>query len=437
MRSIQSLRQAARHPGAWAHRLVPSLKVSLVAVLALGTFGCGSTAAQRQRGKPGEVRSLALEGRFEEAAVMAQQLAEKSPGDAELQALARDTQVGLLLERARRLSFADHDEAALEQVMAALVVEPESELVQSWRDRLHAKLADGWFTRGREAHAEGRFEAAAEGYRRAMEYRPGHPLAAYQSVELGEYLTWRSGQSGDYYNGGVRAFSDARLSEAVAQFKYSTKYNDGDTTRTARRITEVERERAMVEKALAEQQAAAGLWRSALRLLDGALALDPEVEGGRELRVDFAREAAIVDQVKQAAYVSLRGRHDEARDLLRAARAETKFQTKTIDEKLLLIDETEAAAQYQLALDLEHDFRFVEAVAAYNVLLEGREFYEDARSRASFLENSIRSAEALYGQAQKASSDAERLSLYRQIDLIWPEYRDVRDQLAKLTSSSS
>lgn len=401
-------------------------------LLALAASGCGATASERRAGTPEEVRELVRDGEFEAALAKAEALVASAPGDQGRQAVRQEAEVALLLERARRLSFDDHDEAALEQVEAADAVSPGSPTVAAWRSRIIDKLAERWFLRGRDAHAKGEYHAAMEGYQKALDLVPEHRLAKFQLAELEQYLGWRAAQSGEYYSGGVRAFADARLSEARTSFESSRKYDDGDTSRTARRISEVDRERALATQHSAQQQALAGHWRSAAREIEAALVLDPELPGGKELAAEYEVEATVADRLRDAELASLRDDDAKARELLEAARQVTKHQAKDVEAALTRVDEHVAATLYQAGLDLEYDFRLEEAVQKYRALLASRQFYKDARARLDTLEDTIARAAELYTRALQAKTDAERRDLLRQIDLIWPEYRDVRARLDAL-----
>lgn len=413
-----------------------SARVACCAVVALLAGGCSASGEGRRRdGSVSELRELVRNGQFEAAVLRADELAAANQGNQAFADARRDTLVALMLERARRLSFDDQDDAALEQAEAALDLDPASGAAEAWRQRIIDKLSHVWFIRGRDAHASGEYLAAAEGYHKALLYNPENKLAVSQLAELELMIGWRKDQSATYYNGGVRAFASARLPESRSGFESSRKYDDGDIARTERRLAEVNRERALGQKHLAEEQAAAAYWRSARRSIQIALELDPELEGGAALRDSYGIEADVADLRRKANLARLRGDFERARTVLAEARALSQKQIEEIDAELLSISEAEADKQYELALDLEYDFRFEEAVAAYRVLLTKREFYKDAHARVGTLEDAIRDAAELYEKAEAATSNEQRIDLYRQIELIWPEYRDVRDRLDALRAA--
>jgi tetratricopeptide (TPR) repeat protein len=403
----------------------------VLALFAAG--GCSSaSSSERDSRSLAELRELVRNGHFEEAVLRADELAARHAGEPAYEKARKDSVVALMLERARRLSFDGQDEAALEHAEAALDLDPLSGEAEAWRQPIVDKLSALWFLRGRDGHAAGTYVAAAEAYHKSLEYDPENKLAASQLAELEKMVGWRKDQSSTYYNGGVRAFVGARLPESRAGFEASRKYDDGDAARAERRLVEVRREQALGQLHLANQQALEGYWRSAHRTIELAMELDPELEGGEELRERYGVEADVRDLRQTANLARLRDDFERARKLLTEARELSQAQLEKIDAELLEVDDAEALRQYELALDLEYDFRFEQAVAAYRVLLTNREFYKDARARIGTLEDAIVDAAALYSRAEAATSNEQRIELFRQIELIWPEYRDVRERLAAL-----
>ncbi|MFT6833202.1 MAG: hypothetical protein ACJAZN_003383, partial [Planctomycetota bacterium] len=110
----------------------------------------------------------------------------------------------------------------------------------------------------------------------------------------------------------------------------------------------------------------------------------------------------------------------------------TTLQAKDFEKAILGIDEARIEKRYQDALDMEHDFQFAEAIVAYKGLLASRDFYKDTRARIDALEGYIASAERIYAEAAEASSDETKLELLQQIDLFWPEYSDVAEQIRSI-----
>ena len=121
-------------------------------------------------------------------------------------------------------------------------------------------------------------------------------------------------------------------------------------------------------------------------------------------------------------------------DYLDRGREVSLARKELFDEALASIDDARAAKTYQKALDLEHDFRYEAAIAKFRQLLEGRDYYEDAISRLRTLEEYVTDAAALYEQMEATEDAAEKVQLLRQIELFWPEYRDIQERLAALAT---
>jgi hypothetical protein len=80
---------------------------------------------------------------------------------------------------------------------------------------------------------------------------------------------------------------------------------------------------------------------------------------------------------------------------------------------------------YRDALALERDWRYEEAAVRYDELLAEAQFYKDAIARRDTLNEYVRRAAELYEKAGAAATPEEQLMFLRQIELFWPEYKDV------------
>jgi hypothetical protein len=87
---------------------------------------------------------------------------------------------------------------------------------------------------------------------------------------------------------------------------------------------------------------------------------------------------------------------------------------------------------YRDALALERDWRLEEAVARYDELLAEAQFWKDAITRRNTLQEYVRRAPELYEKAAAAATKEEQLQILRQIELFWPEYRDVSTRIRDL-----
>ena len=87
---------------------------------------------------------------------------------------------------------------------------------------------------------------------------------------------------------------------------------------------------------------------------------------------------------------------------------------------------------YERALRCERDHRYLTAMDLYIEILEGRGSYKDAALRRSTLVALQRLAEQLYARGVAAESDEEALDNFEQIEVFWPEFRDVAERLREL-----
>ena len=126
------------------------------------------------------------------------------------------------------------------------------------------------------------------------------------------------------------------------------------------------------------------------------------------------------------------GRIDEALVKLDEGREITEGQAVEFTRMFNMVEAYNWEALYQEGLNFEHDFRFEQAVESYGRLLDQAEFHEDAADRKRTLEDFIVRADELYGKMLAAGDDAQKLQILRQIELFWPEYKDVPKKLAEL-----
>jgi hypothetical protein len=128
----------------------------------------------------------------------------------------------------------------------------------------------------------------------------------------------------------------------------------------------------------------------------------------------------------------VRGQFDEASKLVDEAGAKTQEQHEEVEGELATIREARFEKEYGDALVLEHDYRFEEAVKQYDDLLSKAQFYKDVIARRDTLQEYIRLAADLYGKAAAETTPEKKLEFLRQIAVFWPEYKDLREQIAKL-----
>ena len=376
------------------------------------------------------VPELVSKGEYEKAVVVASKLHEAFPDSAQIEAEYKGASVAMLLELARRATFRDEDDEALYHLSKAAEIEPENETVELWQHKTNQKLSNLWLDRALAEAGKANLQGAMEAFERAFYYDP-ESIAAVQGIgRVFLLMNYREGRGQAYYREGVRSLRSYWLNEARAKFSFaSKKYTPGDKNA-------VERSKA-VENLLAEERIAQaetfeedGYYFAAGNEYRLALLLDPENEAAELGRSRMENEMGAVEKLEHAEWLRLRGRFDEAREALSEGVELTDSQTSLFEVGVIDIEEEEFQLSYDEARRLEADYQYPEAVEAYEMLLKKSGYYQDAITRRSVLLDTIAKSEDLYARAMEAQELSERLGYLRQVQLVWPEYRDV-DKLVK------
>lgn len=409
-----------------------SMAVLSVALPLLPSCQSGSSRFDRRLD---EIGQLTRDRSYVEAAQLSVDLvedtAEDSPRYGEALEAQRTVSLASQLDLARTLSLDDSDDEAL-QLLAQLKEQyPNASQVAAWHERTRRKLASKWFGVAREALASETFEAARAAYARVLEYDPDHPVAGLSLEDLERLEAYRAELADDYYNGGVRGSVEGRLSEARWNFGNNLKY-DVENPKSLRRIGEVDRARAVARAESARSLVEQELYSAAAKEYSIAADLAPESEEIQRNLAALKSEAKAQTMLSQAEFLVLRGEIDKAEELLAEGVKLTALQTEAFADAVTGIDDARIEKQYQSALDKEHDFRFPAAIEAYKELLSTRDFYKDTRARIDALEGYVASAEQLYDAAAAETDSAKRLELLQQIDVFWPEYKNVAEQIRAL-----
>ena len=403
----------------------------LALTLVLGLSACASQKVTKS--ELDQVRDLIRYGQFVEAVNQASQLAQDRPRDPEAEQLHRDASVAYLVARGREKTFEGRDESAMEDFQSALALDPGSRTAKDWELKTARKLANIWFERARGFHTADNLEGARQAYETSLQHYPQHQGSIEGLARVGIQQNYRAGLSHTYYNEGVRAVSDWRLEEAKHRFQGSAKYG-GESGRVTRRISDVNRELAAQRIQVAQQLEKDGLFAAARNDYRTASLMDPDSEAAKEGLERAKREAGVTRMLEDAQMAVLRGEFEAGRKLMLQAREITEAQDERVDKALAGIDEERASQAYQAALDLEHDFQYEQAIAAYQKVIDdhGYDLAQDSQARINTLSDYVRDAEELYAEASDAESADARRDLLRQIEVFWPEYLDIQEQLDAL-----
>lgn len=400
-------------------------------VLGFGLPACSSTTEGPNQ--TDVVRDLVRHGRFVDAVNASSKLVEERPEDPEAKLLHRDTSVAYLVALGRSKTFGGDDDAAMECFQKAVGMDPESMVARNWIAKTNAKLASRWFDRASGLHASDNLEGARMAYEEALIYLSEHLGAREGLAQVSLQQNYRSGQTDTYYNLGVRAITDWRLEEAKHRFQGAGKYG-GTTPRVERRVADVNRELAAQRVTVAQQLEKDGLHTAARNDYRVASLMDPTNVQAQEGYPRARLEAEVTRMLDEAEMWVRRGEFAKGSKLLEEARAVTKAQTDLVGKAAIGIEAARAQLSYDDALNLEHDFRYPEAIAAYEKVIEefGYSLAQDSRARVTTLTDYLADSAALYAEAKAAASDEQRRDLLRQIEVFWPEYLDIQEQLKAL-----
>jgi tetratricopeptide (TPR) repeat protein len=141
------------------------------------------------------------------------------------------------------------------------------------------------------------------------------------------------------------------------------------------------------------------------------------------------RETRAMRSISEADMEIRRGQLEEAEETLVEAEVLTTVQQDGVALLRSGIEEKRLEDMYLEARGLSDDYRYPEAVAAYDRLLATTPEYKDAVLRKATLEEFMRMAEEFYAKAVEAEDDAVAEEYLRAIQVIWPEYRDVVQRL--------
>ena len=379
-----------------------------------------------------EVADLILHRQYGEAVALAREEYDEHPDSARLERRYKRASIAFLMEQGRRATFEDKDEEAVQFFEQALELDPEAAQIHAWVEKTHLKLADRWLERALELHAQGHLEAAVTAYESSLLHMPGHPSAVRGIVEATLQINYRAGLADDYYNQGVRTLHDYWLERSRRNFEIVDKYHTDTSVRLDKR-------RSQVESYLADERATVALGLEHDGLYDAArneyrlcLVLNPEHTGARAGFDRMDRESRAATFLRDARMKVLRQEFEDARELIAKGTELTERQTELFEGLLDEIDSARAETAYQLALNLERDFKYPKAIEAYGALLDEFDYYKDALARKGTLEDYVVQAPRYYAEAEAESDPHIKLGLFRAVRDVWPEYRDVEARIARL-----
>lgn len=416
---------------------------SLLILIWPGLLACQSMNSEDS--EPDEVHMLVASGAYTAAVEIAEARASADPNNVQARERHRLASVAMLLDWGRQLSFLGYDEEALEAFDQARVLSlsPEFEAdwgtggsglartpdqPQQWIDKTRAKIAARWMQRGERLLASGDLAEAGEAFAMAAAQDSSLPGLDVALASIEKRLEFHADLAEGYYNEGISQLRKGDLEVAGSRFSYSDKYSHGEG-RAQQRLSEVKGEIARRHMALAITLESTGFFSAARVEYLTAVDRDPDCAEALEGLERMNGEALAFETLKRGEMWVLRKDWERAQEVLLTGREQTQMQKGAFDEMLTRLEDARTTEDYELAINLEHDFRFGQAIAQYEEVLNGRDFFLDARARLDTLRGKVERVEALY-KAQGAEQDTqERQGLLREIESVWPDYKDIQTLL--------
>ncbi|MEM7307378.1 MAG: hypothetical protein AAF682_11940 [Planctomycetota bacterium] len=405
------------------HRHAQRLRLVLPLAVALGLGACASSQ------KVDEVVQLIQDERYAEAVSVAAERAADDPEDERAARLHREASIAFILNQGRRAVFDREFEDALTHFNQALEIDPDNETTHVWIRKTLDQLTETWLRAGLEFIVRDELPKAEEAYELALYYSPGHPEAVLGIGRVQLLMNYRRGLGESYYSEGVRAVYKHLYVTARSRFGYTEKYIPGDE-RAALRKEKVESALAEERMFVAQGFEQEGLYGAAMGEYKLVLTLEPENE---QAKAGFERMRAEEEASRALTAADLlirQGRLEEAMLKLQEGRELTELQADDFTWLVNQVESTQWAALFEEALALEQDYRYEEAVEVYNQLAEASDS-SDAMNRRDTLLDYIDQASKLYASLDAAAPD-EQLGILREIEILWPEYRDIQFRIAEL-----
>ncbi len=413
------------------------LSLALLASLLPAVLGCQSTS-----NRPANVViDLVQQGQYEAAVVEAKSLIKHKPDDPELQRLLRDAEIALLLSQGRDVSFSGDPERSLEYFREALRLDPDNDVALGWVAKTRVQLAESHLDYALSLTDPHDLDEAEAEFEIALSHIPeGNYGSRVERIRLQAELglvrvlhlkTYHETLSASQFEEGLRSFREFLLARAKHGFDVAYEHHSGNK-KAQTRSKEVDVIMANEGISKAEGLEADGFFHAARNQFRMVLLIDPKNAIAREGLDRTDLEARANEHLSSAQMKIIRGEFEQAAELIEDAGEMTTDQADSVGLVAAELEDARLAKLYETAVGLERDYRYPEAVAAFEVLLEEVGFYEDAVARRDTILEFIQLAEECYANALAATTDEEAASYLRRIPVFWPEYKDVEQRLAAI-----
>lgn len=394
-----------------------------VCIAALCLTGCQGTPAEQVRAE-----THLAHGDIAQAYWVLTDYCTRHPDDVEARQQLSRMRVPFHLAQGQTKVFRDDDWGAVEEFERVLLVDPANTVAKGWREKALEKLAFRETQEGDDCRLRGNLEGAIEHYHKAMSFVPEYPEAARGAAIVNGVFKARRDKGQDNYLRGVRAGAAGLFEQAAYHLQIALQSDPSlDPARERERVAQRQLADARFKNArLAEER---GWYASALREYRAVAKDFPGLDSDLETRIALVeREAEVSAKVDQALALLHRKQFAPARQLLEEAYERSAAQRARIAGHLLELREGDLEHRYGAALDLELDYRHLEALAALQAIDASWPGQLDVRTRIQNLETAIELARGAITRAEAAEAAGQleaALDAYREALTYTPKFGDV------------
>ncbi|MDF1837388.1 MAG: hypothetical protein P1V35_05955 [Planctomycetota bacterium] len=377
------------------------------------------------------VNQLVRHGHYAEAVEAAVRLRKEDPVKVEYELLHQATSVAHLLDRGRQATLADQDYLALSLFMEADDIDSGQPVVHAWIEKTKLKLATELTNEATELASNDSYQEAWRNYTKALEFVPSFAPAHDGLASMDEKMAYRQELAAEYYDQGVKGLVEEEFAIAASRFGYVRKYREEDA-RLLRRVGQVDQARSIEHQESAALLEGEGLFYAARSEYSQALRQNSSNELAREGLARATLEAEVSQLIDKGESALMRGEYSKARTVLEEAAALTNSQGETITGALDLVEAARIESLYRAARRREDDRRYPDALQAYGDLLVQAPKHGDVEARMTDLRGRVAKTEELYLSLQGMRDEPEALRILAEIDVLWPDYRDVPERIEGL-----
>ncbi|MCP5021865.1 MAG: hypothetical protein GY930_08800 [bacterium] len=378
-----------------------------------------------------KVNRLVRHGHYAQAVEEAVRLRKEDPVRVEYELLHQATSVAHLLDRGRTATLGDQDYLALSLFNEAAEIDPEEAIVRHWIDKTKLKLATTLTDEAIDMVGNDSFQEAWGSFTKALEFVPDFTPAYDGLAAMDQKMIYRQQLAAEYYDQGVASLIEKEYDIAASRFGYVRKYRDEDA-RLTRRVGQVDHARSVEHQKSAAILEGEGLFYAARSEYGRALREDSSNTVAREGLERAILESEVSGLVSKGESALMRGEFKKAHSALEEAAGLTSAQTEEVAAFIEKVELARIEFLYFAAGRLEADRRYPDALEAYGDLLVQAPGYSDVEARMTDLQERVDRTLAMYQSLSSEADEAKALRTLLDIDVLWPDYRDVPERISAL-----